>query len=163
MFPFKKYAYQKDRSGNMRSLYGDKLKKVTFWKKEDTPKLFEADIHPEMRTLVDMYHQSDEPSINHRVLFFDIETEVLEGFPDWQNPINRVLSFTIYDQQDDMYYVGALDVEGKLTLESKDNTQIEVFSTEDELLKYFIRLIKQTNPTILSLSLIHISEPTRPY
>jgi DNA polymerase elongation subunit (family B) len=150
MFPFKKYAYQKDRSGNMRSLYGDKLKKVTFWKKEDTPKLFEADIHPEMRTLVDMYHQSDEPSINHRVLFFDIETEVLEGFPDWQNPINRVLSFTIYDQQDDMYYVGALDVEGKLTLESKDNTQIEVFSTEDELLKYFIRLIKQTNPTILS-------------
>ena len=82
MFPFKKYAYQKDRSGNMRSLYGDKLKKVTFWKKEDTPKLFEADIHPEMRTLVDMYHQSDEPSINHSVLFFDIETEVLEGFPE---------------------------------------------------------------------------------
>jgi len=72
MLPFKKYAYQKDRSGNMRSLYGDKLKKVTFWKKEDAPKLFEADIHPEMRTLVDMYHQSDEPSTNHRVLLFDI-------------------------------------------------------------------------------------------
>ena len=150
MLPFKKYAYQKDRSGNMRSLYGDKLKKVTFWKKEDSPKLFEADIHPEMRTLVDMYHQSDEPSTNHRVLFFDIETEILEGFPDWQNPINRVLSFTIYDQQDDIYYVGVLDTDGRLTLESKDNIQIEVFDTEDELLKYFIRLIKQTNPTILS-------------
>mgnify|MGYP003112488370 CR=1 FL=1 len=150
MFPFKKYAYQKDRSGSLRSLYGDKLKKITFWKKEDTPSLFEADIHPEMRTLVDMYHQSDEPSVNHRVLFFDIETEVLEGFPDWHNPINRILSFTVYDQQGDFYYVGVLDPRGKMTLKSDDTREVEVFTTEDELLKYFIRLLKQINPTILS-------------
>lgn len=150
MLPFKKYAYEKDRSGNIRSMYGDRLKKITFWNKEDTPKLFEADVAPEMRTLIDMYYQSDEPSENHRVLFFDIETEVLEGFPDWHNPINRILSFTIYDQLNDQYYVGVLDLEGDLTLESNDNINIEAFVTEDDLLKYFIQLFQTINPTIIS-------------
>ena len=150
MLPFKKYAYEKNRSGTLRSLYGDKLKKIKYWKKEDTSKLFESDINPEMRTLVDLYHNSDEPSVNHKVLYFDIETEVLEGFPDWHNPINRILSFTVYDQEDDKYYVGVLDLNNKLTLKSKDNIDIEVFSTEDELLKHFILLVKQINPTIFS-------------
>ena len=94
MLPFKKYAYEKDRSGTLRSLYGDKLKKIKYWKKEDASKLFESDINPEMRTLVDLYHGSDEPSINHRVLYFDIETEILERFPDWHNPINIMLGLS---------------------------------------------------------------------
>ena len=34
MLPFKKYAYEKNRSGTLRSLYGDKLKKIKYWKKE---------------------------------------------------------------------------------------------------------------------------------
>ena len=33
--PFKKYAYMKNSSGRFRSIYGDKLKKVTYWTQDD--------------------------------------------------------------------------------------------------------------------------------
>ena len=33
--PYKKYAYVKDRNGQNVSLYGDRLKRVTNWDKED--------------------------------------------------------------------------------------------------------------------------------
>ena len=34
-FQYKPYAYLKSQTGTYRSLYGDKLKKVNFWTKED--------------------------------------------------------------------------------------------------------------------------------
>ena len=34
------------------------------------------------RFLVDQYGDSDESSVGHRIMFFDIEVEVTDGFPD---------------------------------------------------------------------------------
>ena len=80
-FRYKKYAYVKNRTGNYVSLYGDKLKRVNSWDKEQ-PDLFESDVNPEIRVLVDNYTNSDEVSIDHRTMIFDIEVEVTDGFPD---------------------------------------------------------------------------------
>ena len=85
--PYKKYAYVKDRNGQHVSLYGDRLKRVTNWDKED-PTLHESDVPPMTRFLVDQYTDSDESSIGHKVMFFDIEVEVTEGFPDVQKAHN---------------------------------------------------------------------------
>ena len=81
MVPFKKYAYVKDSYGTHVSLYGDKLKKIYKWDKT-VENLFESDINPETRTLIDMYTDSDEPSVGHRIMIIDIEVEVTEGFPN---------------------------------------------------------------------------------
>ena len=80
-FRYKKYAYVKNRVGNYVSLYGDKLKRVSDWDK-DQPDLFESDVNPEIRVLVDNYTGSDEVSIGHKVMIFDIEVEVIDGFPN---------------------------------------------------------------------------------
>ena len=83
-FQFTPYAYQKSQTGQHRSLYGDKLKKVKFWTGEDLQKgeIFESDVPLETRVLVDMYGDSDEVSEGHREVYFDIEVEVKDGFPE---------------------------------------------------------------------------------
>ena len=79
--PFRKYAYVKHSNGQHVSLYGDRLKKVTSFDKDD-PTLHESDVPPTTRFLVDNYGDSDEMSVGHRIMFFDIEVEVTDGFPD---------------------------------------------------------------------------------
>ena len=83
-FQFTPYAYMKSQTGTYRSLYGDKLKKVKFWTGEDLQKgdIFESDVPLETRVLIDKYGDSNEPSIGHREVFFDIEVEVVDGFPE---------------------------------------------------------------------------------
>ena len=66
--PFKKYAYVKHTNGQHISLYGDRLKKVTKFDK-DEPTLHESDVPPMTRFLVDQYTDSDESSTGHRVCF----------------------------------------------------------------------------------------------
>ena len=57
--PYKKYAYKKDNYGTFVSLYGDKLKKIYKFDKK-TKNLWESDVNPETRVLVDTYTNSDE-------------------------------------------------------------------------------------------------------
>ena len=51
----------RDGSGTYRSIYGDKLKKVTYWTEEDfkTGRVFESDVPLETRILLDRYEDSD--------------------------------------------------------------------------------------------------------
>ena len=72
VMPYKRYAYVKDRAGTHISLYGDKLKKV-FRFDPETPNLFESDVPPETRVLVDNYADSEELSKGHRIMTIDIE------------------------------------------------------------------------------------------
>ena len=67
-FQFTPYAYQKSPTGQHRSLYGDKLKKVQYWTGEDLQKgdIFESDVPLETRVLIDKYSDSNEPSKGHR-------------------------------------------------------------------------------------------------
>lgn len=71
-FPYRRYAYRRAPDGEYVSLYGDKLEKVFSFDEYD-PTLFESDVSPEMRVLIDQYEDSDEPSVGHRILVLDIE------------------------------------------------------------------------------------------
>ena len=102
-FRYKKYAYTKNRIGNYVSLYGDKLTKITKWDK-DQPNLFESDVNPEIRVLVDKYTESDEPSVGHKVMIIDIEVEVTDGFPDVEIANNKITSIAFNDPLTDEYF-----------------------------------------------------------
>ena len=106
--PYKKYAYVKNRNGQHISLYGDRLKRVTGFDKDD-PTLHESDIPPMTRFLVDQYTDSDESSTGHRVMFFDIEVEVTEGFPDVQKAYNPITSIALYDCITEKYFTYCFD------------------------------------------------------
>ena len=73
-FPFKPYAYLPDEAGQFQSLDGVKLSRVDGnWKDNSTA--YESDLNEEMRTLIDLYYESDLVSKGHRDFFFDIEVE----------------------------------------------------------------------------------------
>ena len=149
-FIFKNYAYIKDGSGQYRSIYDDKLKKVTYWTEEDynSGKVFESDVPLETKILLDRYHKSDEPSKNHVELFFDIEVEVTDGFPEPTKANNKITSIALYNKMEDCNMV--FIISDKIQSYTNDNTTVEVFGTEQQLLQAFLKYWINTKPTIIS-------------
>ena len=147
-FRYKKYAYVKNRVGTYISLYGDKLKRINKWDK-DQPELFESDVNPEIRVLVDNYTDSDEVSEGHRVMIFDIEVEVNDGFPDPKKAENKITSIAFNDPLLDKYFCYVLDPDNKLKPNNSDDT-IESFKDEYDLLNAFFRKYMEIQPTILT-------------
>ena len=148
-FIFKNYAYVKDGSGQYHSIYGDKLKKVTYWTEEDfkTGRVFESDIPLETRILLDRYEDSDEPSKNHVELFFDIEVEVIDGFPEPSKANNKITSVAFYTRHDEKYVVYVLG-EGKDKV--KDKVDIKFLNSESELLRAILKYWINIKPTIIT-------------
>ncbi len=148
--PYKRYAYVKDNYGTHVSLYGDRLKKTYKWDKSVVG-LHESDINPETRTLIDMYTNSDEPSVGHRIMIIDIEVEVTEGFPSPQKAPNKITSIAIHDSKTDQYFCFVLDEKEKLV--PKDwgkNVIVETFDNEFALLQRFFAKYLEIRPTIIT-------------
>ncbi len=148
-FRYKKYAYIKNKSGTYISLYGDKLKRITKWDKDQTD-LFESDVNPEIRVLVDNYTDSDDVSGGHRTMIFDIEVEVTEGFPDIQKADNRITAIGFNDSRTDEYFCYVLDTKEKLNLDTKNNEIVKSFTDEYDLLNAFFMKYLEIKPTILT-------------
>ena len=147
--PYRKYAYVKDSSGQHISLYGDKLKRVTSFDKDD-PTLHESDIPPMTRFLVDQYGDSDEVSTGHRVMFFDIEVEVTEGFPDVQKAYNPITSIALYDCTTEKYFTYCFDPHERIESYKKGNEEVKFYKTEYEMLNKFYQKYMEIQPTIIS-------------
>ena len=147
--PFRKYAYVKDSNGQHVSLYGDRLKRVTNWDKDD-PTLHESDVPPMTRFLVDQYGDSDEASTGHRIMFFDIEVEVTEGFPDVQKAQNPITSIALYDSTTEKYFTYCFDPHKRIDNYTKGDESVEFYETEYEMLNQFFQKYLEIRPTILS-------------
>ena len=149
IIPFKKYAYVKSPTGFHHTLDGDKVKKVYDWDNED-PNLYESDVPIPTRFLVDQYTDSDEPSEGVRTLFFDIEVEVVDGFPDVMKANEKITSIAFYDELTEKYFCYTLDVKGKLQNYEREDTIVKLFKTEYELLNQFYIKYSEIQPHILS-------------
>tara|TARA_R100001377_G_scaffold35878_2_gene19918 strand:+ start:1547 stop:4024 length:2478 start_codon:yes stop_codon:yes gene_type:complete len=153
-FRYKKYAYTKSNVGTYVSLYGDKLKRITGWEKEQKD-LFESDVNPEIRVLVDNYTDSDDVSIGHKTMIFDIEVEVTTGFPDVVKAENRITAIGFNDPRTDEYFCYVLDTSNKLNLDETktsvngDETTIS-FTDEYDLINAFFEKYMEIKPTILT-------------
>jgi DNA polymerase elongation subunit (family B) len=153
-FRYKKYAYIKNRGGTFISLHGDRLKRITKWEKGQQD-LFESDVNPEIRVLVDNYTNSDEPSKNHKVMIFDIEVEVTDGFPDVAKAYNKITSIGFNNPLDNKYFCYVLDTTDKLKL-GENRTKVDgdetivSFQDEYDLLNAFFMKYIEIKPTILT-------------
>jgi|TARA_B110000285_G_scaffold14638_1_gene14462 DNA polymerase elongation subunit (family B) len=140
----------KDNYGTHVSLYGDRLKKTYKWDKT-LEGLHESDINPETRTLIDMYTNSDEPSVGHRIMVIDIEVEVTEGFPSPQKAENKITSIAIHDSETDQYFCYVLDEKNKLEPDDwGKNVTVETFDKEFTLLQKFYAKYLEIRPTIIT-------------
>ena len=143
------YAYQKSSHGQYTSLFGDKLKKIDRFKRDDTG-LFESDINRELRVLSDLYLDSDEPSTGHVTLFFDIEVDSKGGFASVQKAEKEITAISNYCKQTDEYKVFLLDKEHLIQSKTIGNIEILSFDTEVELLTKWLNYYHKLNVSILT-------------
>jgi len=154
-FSNKRYAFLPDKNGKYVALDGNRVRKVFRFDKKD-PNLYESDVPAVTRALVDNYTQSDEPSVGHKVMVFDIEVEVTEGFPSPATAENKITAIAFWDSVTDEYYCYVLDPENKLEIESEDgvlktgNNTVIRFKSEVELLNAFFGKYYEIRPTILT-------------
>ena len=148
-FPYPRYAYKRNINGKYTSLYGDKLEMVNNYNDRD-PELFESDVLPEMRVLIDAYDDSDEPSKGHKIVVIDIETSTDGGFPDIMTGDKTITAIALYDQSIERYYCFILDPDGKVEDSTKENVHLRSFRSEEGLLNAYLNKWEEIGPTIVS-------------
>lgn len=150
--PFRKYAYKKSPSGTLRALDGTRVEKVKGWKREEEHLLYESDVNPETRTLIDMYFESDEMSTKHRTMFFDIEVQRDDArrystVEDAANVINSIAYYDSVHKQNNILLLDATVPKIKLEKTAKGN--IFKCPDEEQLLLLFVKLWSELAPTIV--------------
>lgn len=165
-FKYQPYCYVLNPGGPYKTIFGDSVVKRTFntpWEMKDElvdvwkDITFEADVRPEMRTLVDLYYDQEiySPTIN--MAFLDIEVDIDDpqflasggGFPTPSEalaPINAITMFTTIDSTYHVWILKQADhpdptmewFDDEHTRDIKNNIELKVFVTEEDLLQDFI-------------------------
>jgi len=149
---FKPYGYLPDSNGQYKSLDGTTLKRVNSNIKND-PSSYESDLNEEVRTLIDLYYESDLASKDHRELFFDIETAKDEnGYSTPDDVRTEINAIAYYDKHNKDRRVLLLDTHKVLgsAAYQGDGYEIEVFDTEHALLTRFLNIWNTMAPTIVT-------------
>ena len=150
-----RYFFIPDEEGSFTSMYGDKLKKLSFNSKDEFdlakkafPKKFESDIGILERTLMDCYYGKPVPKLNYG--FFDIEAEILRGrgFSRPSNPFAPINAITLYKQWQDKFVCIAVPPptykERKFKIDltqydyAEENVELILVESEVELLTLFL-------------------------
>ena len=151
-FPFKPYAYLPDEAGQFQSLDGVKLSRVDGnWRDNSTA--YESDLNEELRTLIDLYYESDLVSKGHRDFFFDIEVERDEdGYSTPEEARSRITSIAYYDKAGRTMQVLLLDEERRVKHDSfaTNKYQVEIFDSEANMLMRFINAFAEIQPTVIT-------------
>ena len=148
-FKYPKYAYRKKKGGKYKSIYGEDLEKVTMFSRND-PSIYEGDVSPETRVLIDAYENSDEPSTGHRTVFFDIEVDSEGGFPVIEDGDREITAIALYDDVSKKYNAYILDKVGKIQDSENEDTIILSFENEEGLLSHFMNKWEEIQPTIVT-------------
>ena len=152
------YGYIKDPRGLKKAIDGKSVRKIKLNRgvREEAREgnkrhlYYETDVPIETRVLIDRYGDSDEPSVNTRELNFDIETEILQGFPDWKNPVNKITAIAWHEKVSNQYSALVLDEECKVKTSIEGNRTIISCQTEAELLHCFLEQYEEIQPHILT-------------
>jgi len=149
---YKPYAYKKDKDGKYIGLFGDKFKKI---KPENYQKgdlsVHEQDIDPTLRVLTDKYLNEDSPPKSHRMVIFDIETEINGSLTpaNIKKALNKITSIALLDKTTNKIYCLILDEKNQIKDSIIDNRQIISYKKESLLLKGFLEIWEELDPTII--------------
>src|SRR5210317_1088966 len=146
---YRNYAYVKDGNGSYESIYGERLKKINFWKKEDNLKLYESDVNEITRFLIDEYGDSDEVSDGHVVMTFDIEVEMNSGLPDTNEAKNAMTSVAFHDSATNDYFVYVVN-DGEEINKTIKGAKVRSFRSEEDMLMAFVNSWEEISPTIIT-------------
>jgi DNA polymerase elongation subunit (family B) len=146
---YRRYAYVKDGNGSYESIYGERLKRINYWNKEDNLQLYESDVNEVTRFLIDEYGDSDEISDGHVVLTFDIEVEMNSGLPNINEANNAITSVAFHDSATNDYFVYVVN-DGEEINKTIKGAKVRSFNTEQDLLMAFVTSWQEISPTIIT-------------
>ena len=146
---YRNYGYVRDGNGSYESIYGERLKKINYWNKEDNLKLYESDVNEMTRFLIDEYGDSDEVSTGHTVLTFDIEVEMNSGLPDTDKAENTITSVAFHDSVTNDYTVYVLN-DGDEINKTIKGAKVRSFKGEEDMLRAFLDSWEEISPTIIT-------------
>ena len=147
-FKFQPYGYLPSITGKYVSLDGTRLDKIPGVYK-DNPNSYESDLNAEMRMLIDLYYESDTPSMGHRDFFFDIEVDISEKLPAIDEADCAITSIAYLDKVTGDREVLVLDERGRFkSVDTKYS--VRVFRDERDMLTYFINRFAEIQPTVIT-------------
>lgn len=151
-FPYQRYGYKIDTCGDYITLDNKTVSKVFDWNESDEENglIYESDLAPEMRVLIDRYYETDDVSENHRELFFDIEVKSEDGFPLPETADQEITAIAYYYKPLKYYCVFIVDSKGKIQHKKQNNIEIIPCKSERELILEFISHFRKLDPTIIS-------------
>lgn len=122
----------------------------------DLRDIFEIDVDSVMRYTIDNIKEFEKT--HYKTLFFDIETTTTQGFPDWENAIEKITLISMYNNYTNKYICYALKPDNwKEKWEEKmkytnfdENHEILYFDDEKQMLKSFINTINSEDYDILT-------------
>ena len=155
VLPYEKYAYKKKAGGQYKSIFGDELEKVTdFNPHYHGGGMFESDVAPDVRTLIDLYGDDDNQSTGHVIFNYDIEVDSEGGFATTEDADKEITSIAFKDSVSQIRHVYILDKEDQVQdKEFKDkigNVVIRSFDNEKNLLLSFLDKYEEIAPTIIT-------------
>lgn len=149
--------YRLDKNGKFNTLDGKKVNPVERkqYNHKDPNSVFEfyeIDIPWDTRVLVEAYMDEDEAPEYQNILFFDIETEILDELNFWsiKKAPKKITSIAFYNYNEDIYYCYILDENNTLSDKIQDNKIIKSFNNEQKLLNAFLYKFREIDPTIIS-------------
>jgi DNA polymerase elongation subunit (family B) len=148
VFKFNPYGYLPSKNGDYQALDGTRLDKVPGVYK-DNPTSYESDLNAEMRTLIDLYYESDTPSTGHRDFFFDIEVDISEKLPTVEEADCAITSIAYLDKVTGDREVLVLDTQGRLKNIDTEYS-VQVFRDERDMLTHFINRFAEIQPTVIT-------------
>lgn len=151
-YPAPYECYQYHPHGELRSIFGDPVRKSTFPSREALrehaarhDKIFESDIAPLYKSLSTNFHGMDTQPVH--VGYFDIETDYDlaegKGYPIPENPFGEIIFFSLFDKHKQEYHM-VMNTRGR-TVQLKDEefpVHLHYCNTERELIDTFLDLIR---------------------
>ncbi len=161
---YEPYAYIIDPKGEYTTIDGHKCKKISSWSNEAVKLglVYEHNVSPVTRFLIDKYIDSDEVSTQTKILYLDIEVAKEERYSSAEDADNTITAITYFATGDERYTCLLLDTQrkpGKYTTDIKIDTDkgpttiaadIITFQTEHQLLRQFVMNYQKIGHNIIT-------------
>jgi len=150
-FKYTPELYITDPKGKYNTLNGKKVNPISKYDWKDNS-LYEKDVDKLTRVLIDLYKDSDDVPKWHNIVYFDIEIEIGGALtPEYiKSAPMKMTSVSLYDQTTEKFYCLILDENKQINVVENNNRIILPFNNEADMLRKFLDLWEEIDPTIVS-------------
>ena len=164
-FPYERYAYILNKNGEHKTIDGHLCTRVSKWSSEAEKlgMVYEHNVAPTTRTLIDHYTNSDDISKNAKILFLDIEVKKESKYSTVKAAANKITSISFFlsgtkkyicllldEQREKQKFDYSFDIENDKGDVFHIESAILTFRSEFDLLRYFMSAYQTFNHSIIT-------------